>query len=213
MCARFPTRLEEDKERQGPKAVDRKGVSRREQSIEVRKRRLISEELGPVDQEARLSNLRGWVSIPGGFEGISLEYTLAIAHKWCIESYRKVLQASPSLRLELTQVCVCFFFSSTLSVVHVESCVFVKQCEMPLTGDERNHLMIGSPWAGLGGWDSGDRPAGIFSHIQGAESYCFFFLFLCGRKIFISRSDDHLSYSMQMSHILSDFFNILVIVF
>ena len=29
--------------------------------------------LGPVDSEAGLANVRGWVSVPGGFVGISLE--------------------------------------------------------------------------------------------------------------------------------------------
>ena len=66
--------------------------------------------------------------------GISLGYTLALAR--CTENHRKV----PFLHLELTQVYAClFFFSSTLSVVYVVSCVFVKQCEMPQAGDERNH--------------------------------------------------------------------------
>ena len=101
----------------------------------VRERRL----LGPVDPEAGLAKVRGWVSVTGGCVGISLEYTLTTAHR-CIESYTKVSQASPFLHLELTQVRDClFFFSSTLSVVYVVSCVFVKQCEMPEWPDERNH--------------------------------------------------------------------------
>ena len=53
---------------------------------------------------------------------------------------RKVSKTSPFLCLELTQVHAClFFFSSTFSVVYIVSCVFVKQCEMFLVGDERNH--------------------------------------------------------------------------
>ena len=43
-------------------------VDRREQSIEVGGSRL----LGCVGPEAGLANVRGWVSIPGGFVGISL---------------------------------------------------------------------------------------------------------------------------------------------
>ena len=49
------------------KPVDRTGPSAGES------RRL----LGPVDSDAGLANLRRWVSIPGDFVGISLEYTLA----------------------------------------------------------------------------------------------------------------------------------------
>ena len=73
-----------------------KAVGRREQA------------LGPVDLELGLANVRGWVSVPGGFLGISLEYTLALAHRYT-ESYVKVSQTSPFLRLELTQVRVCLF--------------------------------------------------------------------------------------------------------
>ena len=40
--------------------------------------------------------------------GISLKYTLALAHR-CTESYTKVSQTSPFLRLELTQARVCLF--------------------------------------------------------------------------------------------------------
>ena len=102
-------RLGEDEGKQGSKAVNRReanrAVSWREQTTEVgvkptvRERRL----LGPVGPEARLANVRGWVSIPGGGVGISFEYTLVIAHR-CTESYAKVSQTSPFLRLELTQV-------------------------------------------------------------------------------------------------------------
>ena len=48
-----------------------------------------------------LANVRGWVSVPCGFVGILLEYTLALAHR-CTEIYAKVSQTSPFLRLELT---------------------------------------------------------------------------------------------------------------
>ena len=65
--------------------------------------------LGSMDSEAGLANVRGWVSIPGGFVGISLEYTLVLAHR-CTVSYTKVLQTSPFLRLELTRF-LFFLFS------------------------------------------------------------------------------------------------------
>ena len=113
------------------------------QSTEVRGRWwlekwLLSKELGLVDPEAGLANVRGWVSVPGGCIGILLGYTLAIARS--TENHTKVSQTSPFLHLELTQVRDrLFFFSFTLSVVYVMSCVFVKLCEMPQAGDERNH--------------------------------------------------------------------------
>ena len=104
----------------------------------VRERRLLSEELGPADSEAGLANVRGRVSVPGGCVGILLGYTLTIP-----TDDRKLLKpapTSPFLCLELTQICAyLFFFSSTFLVVYVVSCVFVKQCKMPLAGDERNH--------------------------------------------------------------------------
>ena len=37
--------------------------------------------LKPVDSDAGLVNVRGWVSIPGDLVWVSLEYTLAIAHR------------------------------------------------------------------------------------------------------------------------------------
>ena len=85
----------------------------------------------PVDAEAGLANVRRWVSISGGFVGISLEYTLSIAHR-CTENYAKVSQISPFLRLDQTQVCNClFFFSSSLSVVYIVFCVFLKNVKYP----------------------------------------------------------------------------------
>ena len=81
--------------------------SRTEEGIQQKravKRR--EQEQRPVDSEAGLANVRGWVSVPGGFVGISLEYTLAIAHR-CTESYTKVSKTSLFFRLELKQACVC----------------------------------------------------------------------------------------------------------
>ena len=83
----------------------KKAVNRREQNRPVGRR---EQELGPVDSEAGLANVRGWVSVPPGFAGISLEYTLALGHR-CTGSYAKVSQTSPFLHLELTQVLVCLF--------------------------------------------------------------------------------------------------------
>ena len=70
---RFPTRLEEDKEKQGPRAVNRS-----QKKAMVREKWLLSEKLGPVDSEARSANARGWVSVPGSCVGI-FKYMLETA--------------------------------------------------------------------------------------------------------------------------------------
>ena len=101
-CARdFPRdrkRTREGRSQSGTEKTSRQNreIGRREQ------------EQGPVDSEVGLANVRGWVSVPGGFVGISLEYTLVLALR-CTESYTKLSQTSPFLRLELTQVRVYLF--------------------------------------------------------------------------------------------------------
>ena len=107
---------------------------------------------GCVDSEAGLANVRRWVSIPGDFVGISLKYTLALAHRWT-ESDAEVSQTSPFLRLELTQACLFVLFSSTLAIVYVVFCVSLKKCEIPLAGLRETTR----------GWDSGDRQA-VYCH-------------------------------------------------
>ena len=116
------------REQKGP--VDRAGQSgrwkqdREERRTEVRKTTAKT----CWSTEAGLTNARKWVSIPSGFVEVSRNYTPAIDCR-CAESYTKVSQTSPFLRLELTQARVCLFFSSTLSVV---LCLSVKKCVMPL---------------------------------------------------------------------------------
>ena len=87
---RSPTRPKEDEWSQENREVDRT-----EQSTEVGESRESREEgsrligavcrreqeLESVDSKAGLANGRWWVSVPGGFVGISLEWTLAIAHR------------------------------------------------------------------------------------------------------------------------------------
>ena len=91
----------------------KKAVNRSWGKVTVRKRWLPSEELWPVDSEARSTNTRGWVSVPG--IRISLGYTLVIAR--CTENHTKVSRTSPFLRSELTQVRArLFFFCFTLAV-------------------------------------------------------------------------------------------------
>ena len=117
------------------KNQEKEAEQRSEENSAVGKR---EQELEPVDSMAGLTNVRGWVSILGDFVEISLEYTLALAHRCteCSESVTNfpllVLGANPSQ-------CLLVLFSSTLSVVYVVFCVSVKKCEIPLAGDEKNH--------------------------------------------------------------------------
>ena len=94
---RFPARPEENEGKPDPRAVNRS-----QGKVTVRERQLLSEELGPVDPEARLADVRGWVSIPCGCVGILLGYMLVIAHR-CTEKCPNfsllVLGANPSLCL------------------------------------------------------------------------------------------------------------------
>ena len=60
----------------------------------VREGRWLSEELEPVDPEAGLAKARGWVNVPGGCVGISLRYTLAIAHRCTRKSHKSVTNIS-----------------------------------------------------------------------------------------------------------------------
>ena len=105
--------------------------------LTVRERRL----LRPVDPVAGLANVRGWFSIPSGCVGISLEYTLVIAHRSSayLESVTNFSLLSLGANLS-PYLFVLFFFH--ILIVYVVPCVFVKKCEIPLTGDERNHKTI-----------------------------------------------------------------------
>ena len=96
--------------------------------------------------------------------GISLEYTLALAHR-CTESHAKVSQASPFWRLELTQGRVCSLFFHPLVCV---CCVLCVRKEMWNTPGWRwkkplDNLMAMS---GLGGWDSGTWSAMYYYSIR-----------------------------------------------
>ena len=76
LCTRLPTRLEEDEERQGPRAVNKS-----QGKVTVRERQLLSEELGPVNPEAGSASMRGWVSVLGSCVGILFEYMVVTAQK------------------------------------------------------------------------------------------------------------------------------------
>ena len=132
--------------KEGPKE-NRKGVSQEkwtEQSSRQKSGVADGRErwrLEPVDSDAGLANIWRWVSIPGDFVEILLEYTLVLAHR--NTECSKVSETSPFLRLELTQARDClFFFSSTLSVAYIVGCVSIKKCEIPPTRDVKNHWTI-----------------------------------------------------------------------
>ena len=125
--ARSQNRAVERTERTGQSREQKRAVSRREQ------------ELGPVDSEARLANMRGWVSVPGGFvRNVARIYAHDSSqmhrklHKSVTNFSLLALGANPSLWLF-----VLLFFD--LSIVYVVFCVFVKKCEILLARDERNH--------------------------------------------------------------------------
>ena len=128
-------RPDEDESRQGPRAVNS-----RKQWAEEASQQKSGEGDGKrkgtrswVGQRERISQHSWWLC--GNFARIHAHDSPQIHRK-----LQKWSQTSPFLHLELTQVRACLvFFSSTLSVVYVVSCVFVKQCEIPLAGDERNH--------------------------------------------------------------------------
>ena len=137
-------------------------VKRRRQNREVKRRKQdrtgqsageSRRVLGCVDSEAKLANVRGWVSIPGSFEGISLEYMLTLALR-CTESYAKVSQTSPFLRLELTQVRVCSLFFNPLGCIYCVLCVRKEMWNTPGQSWEKqlDDLMAMS---GLRSWNSG----------------------------------------------------------
>ena len=56
----------------------KRAVNRRRGKVTVRDR---CKDLGTVDSDAGLVNVREWLSVPGGCIGILLRYTLVIAHK------------------------------------------------------------------------------------------------------------------------------------
>ena len=143
-------------QREQKKPVDRTGQSAGESShqksgeVEGWKRRL----LGSLDSDVELANVRGWVSVPGGFVRISLVYTFAIAHR-CTESYTKVSQTSSFLRLELTQVHVCLLSFLPPSRLCMLYSMFFKEIWSSPGRRWEKPLNDRMAMIGLGGWDSG----------------------------------------------------------
>ena len=127
------------------------------QSTEVEGSRQLREErrlLGPVDSVAGLANVRGWVSIPGNFVGISLELTLALAHGFteCQESVKNF--ALLTLGAEPSPYLFVFLFFHPLGCV---CCVLCVRKGIWNTPSRRWEKPLGDLMAmsGLGGWDSG----------------------------------------------------------
>ena len=156
LCARSPTRPEENEGRKVPekreggsqqkgaeedsrqeRAVKRRSVKgresgREETSQQKSERRL----LGPVDPQ-----VPGWLTQEdesafvvacGNFARIHAPDSLQMHGE-----LHKSVTDFPLLRLELTQARHCWFFF----FFHPLSCIFVlvKKCEIPLAGDEKNH--------------------------------------------------------------------------
>ena len=85
--------------KEGPRAEQKKTVNRRDQGREMtsRQSRTVGnreQELVPSESVTGSTNVRGWVSIPGGFMGISLEYTLAIAHRMLGKCHKRLPSCS-----------------------------------------------------------------------------------------------------------------------
>ena len=156
---RFPTRPKEDEGRKVPEqkrtgqlneegsqkketSRQNRAVSKRDQSTELNRPGQSTGEssqqrlLGPVDSEARLANMSGWVMISGG------NFTQIHAHA-SPQIHRKPRKSITNVSLLAlgTNPSPCLFvlFSSTLSVVYVVFCLLAKKCEIPLARDERNH--------------------------------------------------------------------------
>ena len=92
------------------------GISDSQKKATVRKRRLPSGKLGPVDPEAGSASVKGWVSIPGSCMGISSARSWQTRSTECEESAKNLflfrLRANPSPYLfgflSSTLGCVCY---------------------------------------------------------------------------------------------------------
>ena len=93
----------------------KKAVNRSRGKATVRERRLISEQLAPVDSEARSANARGWTCVPGGCVGISLGYTLVIAR--CTQKCHKRLPSCTWTQPKSVLVCSSFLPPSQLCML------------------------------------------------------------------------------------------------
>ena len=114
----LPRDPEEDERREGKVPGQNRSVSRIEKSREEIRRLL-----GPVDPEAGLANLRGEVSIPGDCVGVSLEYTLAIAHR-STDCWESVTNFSLlALGANLSPLLFVLFFFHPVGCVYCVLCV------------------------------------------------------------------------------------------
>ena len=158
--AGFPTRLEEQEERQGP----RKKESRTEQSRTEQGRELnrVVDRTGQSAgewswQKSGVANGHGkattWTCGPRGRVGQCKRMSqrswwfcgnfVRIPARDSSQMHRKVCKNVTNFSLLALRAnpspCLFVLFSSTRSAVYVVFCVSVKKCEIPLAGYERNH--------------------------------------------------------------------------
>ena len=136
LCTRFPMRLEEDEGRKVPE------LNISNQSIEVReswRSRKASARIcghrGRVGQSEMMSQRSWWLC--GNFARVHVHTSPQMHRK-----LRKGVTNFSLLALGANSS-LCLF---VLLVVYVVFCVFVKKCEIPLAGDERNCPAIWWPW-------------------------------------------------------------------
>ena len=127
LCTRFPTRPEEDKERQGPRAVKRRERSKRQSGKGDGQRKAAAGRgagtcgpRGRVSQRERMSQ-RSWY-LCGDFVRVHARDSTEAQNTSKVPPPKKK-QTSPFLRLGLTQVRACLFSFLPLSIIYVASVV------------------------------------------------------------------------------------------
>ena len=106
LCARFPTRPEENEGRQGPRDTRTEQASRQERAVNRCRRKPTARTSGPrsrVGQRERMSQHSWWLC--GNFARIHTRHSSPMHRKLC----KSVTNFSPFFHLELTQVHVCLF--------------------------------------------------------------------------------------------------------
>ena len=137
---RSPTRPGEDEGKRVPeKQSVREGQLREVGRTEHSREKKQSTEVGgswrsrKTFEDSGLTNTRKWVGIPSGFVGVSLEYTLVLVQRM----HKSVTYFSPiGLGANPSPWFLFFFFFHPLGCVF---CVLIKECEIPLARDEKNH--------------------------------------------------------------------------
>ena len=120
----FPTKPEEDEEKQGPRAVNREKLASVKERWRSERGRYWSEELGFVDPEAGSANTRGWVSVPGSCVGNFVRVDAGDSHR--MPKKGQTFSLRPNLSL-----CLFVLLFSTLSYICDICCIFVKHMKCP----------------------------------------------------------------------------------